>query len=381
MNLRKIALATLLVTQLVSTAKAATIELMSYNVENLFDAEHDEGKDDWSFMPKNAPGKKKECEKIKSKYRRKECLDADWSDQKVEAKINNLADVIQKERKKVPEILALIELENPKVVERLAKKLGFKEFEMTDSPDKRGVDVALLFNTTKDIVKVDKKEHVVAVDYPTRNILEVEFLVGGSPLTIFVNHWPSLSNPDSWRVKAATVLSDRVKEIKKKNPAMNFIAVGDFNTIPENNPHPFRDVLHKEGLFLDTAETFLADKTISEEAKKNLNPGTYYFAPKNQWNSLDRIFYSPNLLDKKDLEIKISSFDIYRASFAMTDWKVYKDGKPKLGGYDMDETFNVTTIRIPIRFNPDAKKLSEIGYSDHLPVRVLIEYPDKAVKK
>ena len=232
----------LVLTTLVSAfhVEAKSLQVMSYNVENLFDAKHDEGKNDWSFLPKDAPGKKDACKAEKSKYRRAECYDADWTDAKVEVKLSQIVDVITKERVGTPDFLALVEVENKEVVGRLGKKMGYENLEMTESPDFRGVDVALLYKTSPEIKKISRAEHVVAVDYPTRNILEVEFLIEGKyPLTIFVNHWPSLANPDSWRVKAAEVLAGRVKEILAKNPQMSILAMGDFNTIDENNPHPF----------------------------------------------------------------------------------------------------------------------------------------------
>ncbi len=228
----------------VNCVHAKSFELMSYNVENLFDAKHDEGKIDWSFLPKDTPGKSEACAKEKSKYRRNECYDSDWTQEKVDIKISQIVDVVSKERKSIPDMLALVEVENPDVVGLVGKKLGYDTLEMTNSPDNRGVDVALLYKSNPDIVKVNKTEHVVPVDYPTRNILEVEFLISGKyPLTVFVNHWPSLANPDSWRVKAAEVLANRAKEIMAKNPLMSIVAVGDFNTIDENNPHPFKTVL------------------------------------------------------------------------------------------------------------------------------------------
>ena len=227
---------------------AQSLEVMSYNVENLFDATHDEGKIDWSYLPKDTPGKKEACAKEKSKYRRQECFEADWTPEKIEVKISQVVDVITKERKGTPDFLGLIEVENPNVVGLLAKKLGYEHFEMTNSPDNRGVDVALLFKLNETIKKVSRAEHVVPVEYPSRNILEVEFTVDGHPLTIFVNHWPSLANPDSWRIKAAEILANRTKEILAKNPAMNIMAIGDFNTIDENNPHPFKTVLLKDNL-------------------------------------------------------------------------------------------------------------------------------------
>lgn len=364
-------------------AYAKTLELMSYNVENLFDANHDSGKKDWSFLPKNFPGKKEECKKENSKYRRQECLEADWTAAKVEWKVNQIVDVIKKERATTPDILALVEVENPIVVGMVAKKLGFENIEMTESPDQRGVDVALLYKNNADIKKISRTEHVVPVDYPSRNILEVEFLIGKFPLTIFVNHWPSLSNPDSWRIKAADVLANRTIDLAKKNGQMNFIAVGDFNTIPENSPHPFKTVLHKNDLYLDTAETFLADKTISEEAKKKLSPGSYYYPAKNQWNMLDRIFYSKNLKDNKGLEINIASFEIYLPDFALTEKKVgFRDDKKrrKSGGYEMDDEEGLQVIKVPKRFDPNAKSQSEMGYSDHFAVRVKLNIPEDTKK-
>ena len=252
---------TLLLAFCTTQVHAKSVQVMSYNVENLFDANHDEGKIDWSFLPKDYPGKKEACAKEKSKYRRQECFDADWTEEKVEMKLAQIVDIISKDRPSTPEFLALIEVENPAVVGRLGKKMGYENLEMTTSPDNRGVDVALLYKTNPDIVKISKTEHVVPVDYPSRNILEVEFTVAGEPLTIFVNHWPSLANPDSWRVKAAEVLANRVKEILAKNPNMSILAMGDFNTIDENNPHPFKTVLYKDNLFTDVSDTFKADKS------------------------------------------------------------------------------------------------------------------------
>lgn len=167
---------------------AKSVEIMSYNVENLFDAKHDEGKNDWSFLPKDAPGKQECLRKRKSKYRRNECYDADWTEEKVEMKLAQIVDVITKERKTLPDFLGLIEVENGEIVGRLAKKLGYENVEITSSPDFRGVDVALLYKTSASIKKISRAEHVVPVDYPSRNILEVEFTIDGHPLTLFVNH-------------------------------------------------------------------------------------------------------------------------------------------------------------------------------------------------
>ncbi|MBC7427143.1 MAG: hypothetical protein H7336_00940 [Bacteriovorax sp.] len=362
-------LLTLLFVMASLNAQAKSVQIMSYNVENLFDAKHDDGKIDWSFLPKDTPGKKEACAKENSKYRRAECYEANWTEEKVEMKLSQITDVILKEKKELPDFLGLVEVENSEVIGRLAKKLGYENFEMTNSPDNRGVDVALMFKLNADIKKISRAEHVVPVDYPTRNILEVEFSVGGYPLTIFVNHWPSLANPDSWRVKAAEVLANRVKEILAKNPKMNIIAIGDFNTIDSNSPHPFKTVLEKDNLFFDTVEQFKADKNISDVQKAKLPLGSYYYPKKNEWNYLDHIFYTGALHDGKDLELDVASFEVYLPTFAL------KELKRKAGSEDEKDH---KILMIPNRFNTEAKSRYEMGFSDHFSVRVKLNYPDAA---
>ena len=351
---------------------AKSVQIMSYNVENLFDAKHDEGKNDWSFLPKDAPGKKEACAKEKSKYRRNECYDADWTEEKVEMKLAQIVDVITKERQGTADFLGLIEVENGEVVGRLAKKLGYENMEITTSPDFRGVDVALLYKSNSEIKKVSRTEHVVPVDYPSRNILEVEFTVGGHPLTIFVNHWPSLANPDSWRIKAAEVLANRTKEILAKTPKMSVMAIGDFNTIDTNNPHPFKTVLLKDNLFIDAAEAFKTDKNVSDDVKKKLPEGTYYFPPKDQWNHLDRIFYTNELVNGSGLKVDLSSFEIYLPSFAL------KEMKKGVGSEDEKDR---KIFMVPNRFNTEAKSRDQMGFSDHFAIVVKLNYPDPAPAK
>lgn len=346
------------------SAQAKSVQIMSYNVENLFDAKHDEGKNDWSFLPKNVEGKSEACGKEKSKFRRNECFAADWTEEKVEIKISQIVDVITKERTGTPDFLGLIEVENPEVVGRLGKKLGYDNLEMTNSPDFRGVDVALLYKTSDDIKKISRAEHHVPVDYPSRNILEVEFTVGGQPLTIFVNHWPSLANPDSWRIKAGEVLANRTKEILAKNPNMNIIAMGDFNTIDEAT---FKATVLKDNLYSDLAETFKADKSISDDVKKKMPEGTYYYPPKDQWNMLDHIFFSAGLKDGKELELDVGSFEIYLPAFALKEVKK---------GQGRDDEKDLKVFMAPKRFEPEAKTKEQMGFSDHFAVVVKLNYPD-----
>ena len=340
---------------------ARTIEVMSYNVENLFDAKHDvflnQDKKDWSFLPKNYPRKKEECLKEKKAYRQKECLASNWTETKVDLKISQITDVISRNRS-LPEFLGLVEVENNLVVGKLAKKLGYDNFVMCESPDERGIDVALLYKKSKDIKKISRAEHIVNVDYPTRNILEVEFLISGKyPITFFVNHWPSLANPDSWRIKAAEVLVERIRVIIAKNPQMAIIALGDFNTIDENNPHPFKAVLFKDNLLFD----------VNQSEKPQKAPGTYYFAPKDQWNNLDHFFVNDILLDHKKLDLVSNSFEIYSPNYISKVIKK-KSFKGEMKDYKL--------LLAPNRFNPKGKTRETMGYSDHYPITLKLDFPN-----
>lgn len=348
---------------------AGTLQVMSYNVENLFDAKHDivngKDKDDWAFLPKDNPLKKEACNKETSKNRRKECQETNWTDEKVEVKISQIVDVIKAADSNLPDFLGLVEVENKEVVSRLAKKLGYETFEITEGPDQRGINVALLFKENKSIKKVARVEHIVPVEHPTRNILEVEFLINDKfPMTLFVNHWPSLHNPDSWRVKAAEVLVARVKEILLKNPNQAILAMGDFNTIDDNDPHPFKTVLYKENLFSDVAPL------LDEALKKKNPPGTYYFPPKDQWNDLDHFFMNTVLHDGKDLELNTKSFEIFSPTFMQKELKK----KVKIG----DEK-SIKIVMAPRMFEPDALTKDAMGFSDHYPILIKLDYPETII--
>lgn len=374
MNLKKIIRIFILSFLFCFGVSAKTLEIMSYNVENLFDAKPDvvngKSKEDFAYLPKDHPNKETGCKTV-AKFRKRECYETNWTEEKIEWKLENVKTAIESEKNNKPDFLGLIEVENKEVVERLAKKLGYSQVEITESPDERGIDVALIFNETESIKKISRNEHVIDVERPTRNILEVEFLIDGKyPLTIFVNHWPSLSNPDSWRVKAAEKLVNRVKEIQTKNPAMSFLAIGDFNTIPENNPHPFTTVLQKDGFMIDGHENMVKSGKISQEEMAKMPKGSYFYAKGKQWNMLDRIFYSPNLTDGKDLEVTPESFRIHMPKSVLREWTIGKGDDPN----------SFVPFFVPKSFKHEKNSKDEMGFSDHLPIYMKIEVPETKVE-
>jgi endonuclease/exonuclease/phosphatase family metal-dependent hydrolase len=352
---------------------ADDISIMSYNVENLFDDKHDENKDDWEFVPKNTIGKNDFCAKESSRKRRETCLNSDWNEKKLKIKLEQISTVVKGKEPNLPDLLGIVEVENKNVSTLLAKQLGYTDFEITESPDKRGVDVVLFYKEGKNFKKVSRNELLVPTDYPTRNILEVRFLVSEKYyLTVFVNHWPSLQNPDSARVKAATVLKNRIDEIVKLNSNESIIAMGDFNTIDTCDPHPFKTVLLKDNFLFDVHDQSLNSPETSSEFKSKLGSGTYYFPPKDQWNMLDHFFINENLLKVKEAKILLPTYEIYS-----TD-EMKHELKKKI---DRDNEKGQKIILAPKKFSPFAETKEAAGFSDHFPIFVKLSFANPEIKK
>lgn len=347
-------------------AATSSIEIMSFNVENLFDAAKDEGKDDWTFLPNKTKGKKEECKKIRNDKYRKECLDTDWTEKKVQIKYNQIQRIVSRDGKKFPDLLALQEVENGNVVSGLAKQMGFSRSITTNGPDKRGVDVALLVRETDSLKVVGFKEHIVEGETlkgkPTRPVLEVELSLDGQSLFVFVNHWPSQSNPSLSRLAAAQTVMKRVEKILDQNEKSMIVVTGDFNTLDGEFPHPFFSGLLEGEKLVDINSTYMSDRSIDYKTKEKMPLGTYFYMPKMQWNMLDHFFVSKNMMDKKDWDADLYSFQIYAPKFDQEN-KVYKKGHMK----------GSQVSGAPLGYRHTARDTKSAGYSDHFPVVMQIK--------
>jgi endonuclease/exonuclease/phosphatase family metal-dependent hydrolase len=353
-----------------------TIEMMSYNVENLFDTAHDDGKDDWTFLPINYPGKKEACAKVSSRFYRSECYKTDWTEEKLQLKLSQIKKLILSERKKLPDVLALIEVENENVVKKLAHTLGYKEFFVTASPDERGIDVALLYNPQVNLKMISHKEYNLhelnILDNRTRNILEVIFDLGNKEtLSVFVNHWPSQGNPTEDRLAIADFLHDQIEE-ELKIPGRHVIAMGDFNTLVNETPNPTRDHLSASTsngapMLDDVCDDYLKLPTTPQTPV--IPRGTHYFAKEHNWNYLDKFLVSSALVSsslKNKTKVLIDSFRIYAPDFAQMPEGVKKASKsvtPSLAG---------KTAMIPKRYDFHTLDPEKAGFSDHLPITLLL---------
>jgi endonuclease/exonuclease/phosphatase family metal-dependent hydrolase len=345
---------------------AVNVDVMFYNVFNLFDAQHDEGKEDWTFLPKGYPGKAAYCESLSVPTYKHECLNSDWNDENLQLKLKQIKTVVDASTERLPDMMGLSEVENANVVGQLAKTLGFESFAITESPDARGIDVALMYNTKAGLKFVSKKEHVVSggANKPTRNVLEVEFAVSGERLLVFVNHWPSQAAPGSVRTAVAKIVHAVIDQRLKADPTANVLVMGDFNTTPTDNPHPFNTTFldHSSKNPLADVHDLLMSGRGDSQVKWKMPNGTYFYPPRMSWDRLDRFFVSETLRDgKSGLTVASETYRIMNPD-VITKPHVYDD--PKFFSY------GTTIARAPYRANIYTLNEREAGFSDHFPIFV-----------
>ena len=151
-------------------AEGRRYRVMTYNVENLFDTCHDNGKSDEEFLP----GGQRQ-----------------WNSWRYWKKLGDLARVVAAAGGDEPaSLVALCEVENDSVVRDLARRtmlrrLGY-EYVVTRGPDARGIDVALLYQPGRFRplgIRSVRVAYTSRTERPTRDILHVEGLV---PFDAFV---------------------------------------------------------------------------------------------------------------------------------------------------------------------------------------------------
>ena len=146
---------------------ASQIELMTYNVENLFDTFHDEGKNDFYFLPKDSQAFKDYCSKEdpNDSYQKRTCKrPVDWTLEKYQLKLSKIKEVFDfrkqnSESNAYPDIVALVEVENARVVGDLAKLMGYDKFIVTEGNDSRGIDVALMWRESDQLTLKSSRTH------------------------------------------------------------------------------------------------------------------------------------------------------------------------------------------------------------------------------
>lgn len=310
-----------------------------YNVENLFDAIKDTHVLDEDF----------------TEFGRK-----NWTENRYQKKLTKISDAISKIgfelTGKLPAIVGLAEVENKKVLHDLITqpKLAKSNYDFIhyNSPDERGIDVALLYDTR--VFKPSHSEPIVVyleneegVRDPTRDILYVEGVLAGTPVHIYVNHWPSRRDgAETTDAKRVEVASQLIQHLEKRDPnskrtdqyleikeAHHVIIMGDFNDDPENNSV-------KEGILPKGFDNITAPL-------KKFHRGTLNHQFK--WNLFDQIMISESLHNDVSDSLYFHKADIFDG-IMLRQWKGKYRGQPA-------RTF--------------AGRNYKGGYSDHFPVFAL----------
>jgi endonuclease/exonuclease/phosphatase family metal-dependent hydrolase len=334
----------------VGAKSLSTVSVMSYNLENLFDTVHDEGKKDWTYLPyslkQTSQDVQKYCNSLRNEYYQNSCLNLDWSKKILNRKITNLARVLsQYDGGRGADIVVFQEVENLKVLTMLVKKglfkLGYKYITLIEGRDSRGIDTGVISKFPIRKQKIHEIDLSQYGSWKTRPILEVVVEVGDKTVTLFGNHWPNQSAPDATRVIASKVL----RKIALASKSDLVIGLGDFNTSSTDKLNAI------EKYILPVFE----DVEVKGRRDGNVQAlGTHWF--RGHWQSLDKIFVLKKSLIKSRIRVNHRSFNIIKKPFMLTDteWT------------DRNTNNTVVSQDIPNRFNP---KTGE-GFSDHLPVVV-----------
>ena len=183
-------------------------------------------------------------------------------------------------------------------------------------------------------------------NWPTRPIVNAKLIYKSiDTLSVYINHWPSRSSgrevSEPNRIAAASTLRKSVDENFAVNPSAKIIVIGDFNDEPTNvsiletlNANPFKcDSLNAEYLFKTKSELFNTSYQAYEDGL-----GTYKY--RDDWNMLDQIIISGDLITNPDFYYVCNSFEIYKPHFLVTNSGKYKGtafptygGRRYLGGY------------------------------------------------
>jgi len=307
-----------------------------YNVENLFDTIDIDGKADEEFTPQS---KKK------------------WNTERYFKKLNDLAKVV--DGMNYPAILGLCEVENATVIRDFITETTLKNHDYGyvhfDSPDFRGIDVAMIYQKRifqvldSETIEINFPKSIIGEEkYTTREILHVKGIFAKrDTLHLYINHFPSrrggLKASEPKRTYVAEQLMKSINDVFSKNKNANVLLMGDFNDEPDNNS--ITKTIGAKNLPDNSSDPSLVNCAAELDLMKK---GTYNF--RGNWNMLDQIIVSDAMLQTNG-KLKIGEFQIFQK-----EWMMYKSDKY---GLTPNRTYG----------GPNYYG----GFSDHLPVFVEIK--------
>lgn len=289
------------------------MRIVSYNVENLFDTKHDTLKNDSSFLPEGMHH---------------------WTYRRYQTKIDRIAQVLVNIGgwESVP-LVGLCEVENARCLRNLCYKLRRFHYKYVhyDSPDERGVDVALLYDSTRLSILNSRALSLSLDGDATRDILYVSaWYEQRDTIHVMMCHLPSqlggASNTDWKRQRAKSLIQSQIDSILLLQPSANIVVMGDMNTSAQD------DLTGMVNLMIPI---------------QKMGQGTHKY--QGIWTCLDQFYVSQSIATK-------ATATIFSPWWLLEEDTKYLDYKPH-------RTY------IGFRYND--------GYSDHLPIVLHLRLDNK----
>lgn len=308
-----------------------TYTIAFYNTENLFDYINDPLTNDVGFL---------------------ETSNKRWNKERYEKKIYNTGKVISKigfdDLQKPPTLIGLAEVENDRVLTDLIQSRYLEDYNYGfvhyNSPDERGIDVALLYDKNSftiensETITLHVESELGVRDY-TRDILKISGYLNDEKIYVLVNHWPSRHEESDRtghkRMFAAQKIVELIDEMLVDDAGAKVIIMGDFNDNPRNNSIQF---LKNEGALYNPMEKLMSYKRGST----NHN---------SKWMLFDQILMTTNFLESHQEGLKFLKADIFDEKFLTQNYGKYK-GQP---------------------FRTYVGKRYTGGFSDHFPVYIQLK--------
>jgi len=308
-----------------------------YNLENLFDTVNDS----LTFDDDRTPTGKD-----------------NWTKERYSQKIDNMSKVLSEigstNAQNSPDIIGICELENIQVIKDLInhpnlweKDYGIIHF---DSPDERGIDVALLYKkaaflpTSFSSLRLMLTNRDDFRDY-TRDQLVVGGIMDGEEIHFIVNHWPSRSGGEARskpnRIEAARLNRKIIDSISKFNPEAKIISMGDFNDDPIDDS--LKKILKTKGKVAE-----LEPNDLYNPMEMLFKKGLGSLAYRDRWNLFDQIYFTANIVQKSTGKYHFWKAGVYSPAYLI-------DKKGQYKGY-------------PLRTYAGGSYIG--GYSDHFPVYI-----------
>jgi hypothetical protein len=309
-----------------------------YNLENLFDTENDTTINDEDFLPDGKMG---------------------WTDERYAEKQTNMAYAVAQiatdYTKSGLSVFGVAEIENRKVLEDLVSQpsLAARNYKIVhyNSPDRRGIDVALIYNPAHFTPLVSRPIPLLVYENEmreyTRDILFVKGVLDGDTMYFMVNHWPSRRGGEEAsaykRNKGAQLCREVIDSLYKVNPLSKVVVMGDLNDDPSSisikNYLKAKDKLSD----LKPGDVF---NPMADYYRRGLGSNAY----RDSWSLFDQLMFSWGLTTKEGSGYHFQKAFVFNKKFLIQSSGQYK-------GYPF-RTFSFDTY--------------QAGYSDHFPSYALL---------